>query len=74
MGFTMRRLLGADVVLMGGQEHWSENGHREPSQPDRAEDAPSAPAEPNGAKREGRKMRGQVTGKAKGEDKKHKGV
>lgn len=31
--------------------------------------APTAPAEPDGAKKEGRKMRGEVAGKAKGEDK-----
>lgn len=74
MGFTMRRLLRADVVPVVGREHWSTSDHHEPPQPAGAQVTPSAPAEPGGAEREGRKVRGQVAGKAKGEDKKHKGV
>lgn len=74
MGFTTQRLLGADVVLTGGQEHWSHNGHQKPLQPARMQDTPSSPEEPDGAERESRKVRGGVAGKAKGEDKKHKGI
>lgn len=74
MGFMMQHLLGADVVLKGGLEHWSHSGHHKPLKPAGVQDAPSAPAEPDRAKREGRKVRGQVAGKAKGQDKKYKGV
>ena len=67
-------LLGAHTVLAGGGEHWSNGGHHEPSQPAGVQDTSLAPAEPNRAEREGRKVRGQVAGKAKQEDKKHKGI
>lgn len=68
MGFTMRCLLWAHTVLAGGWDHWSNGGHHEPLQPARAQNTSLAPAEPNGAEREGRKVRGQVAGKAKQED------